>query len=72
MSSRRITSAQRLAAKALGATLPEPEADLHAQAEEALSEAAGKPPRGWSSGGPKDVIKAARIAAQVRRGQRKP
>lgn len=67
--SRPISSAQRLAAKALGVDLPAAEDDPHAQAEKALETAARRRPRGWSTGGPKEVVKASRAAVRARRGE---
>lgn len=66
---RPVSSAQRLAAKALGVALPETEADPHTKVEEALRTAASKPPRGWSTGDAPAVIKASRAAVQARRGE---
>lgn len=69
MSGRPVSSAQRLAAKALGVDLPPVEADPHTRAQQALETAARKKPGGWSTGGPKEVVKASRAAVQARRGQ---
>lgn len=69
MTSRPVSSAQRLAAKALGVDLPAVEVDPHTQAEKALRTAARRKPGGWSTGGPEEVVKASRAAVQARRGQ---
>ncbi|WP_329340710.1 hypothetical protein OG252_33185 [Streptomyces sp. NBC_01352] len=69
MTGKPITSAQRIAARALGVDLPPVEQDPHTQAAQALETADSKAPAGWSTGDAEDVITASRSAVQVRRGQ---
>jgi hypothetical protein len=67
MAGKAVTSAQRLAARHHGATLPPAEADPYTQAQEALEDAPAKPAAGWSTGGPEAVLKASRAAVEARR-----
>ncbi|MFE9391187.1 hypothetical protein [Streptomyces sp. NPDC006784] len=67
---RAITSAQRLAARALGADLPEPERSPGQAADETLAEAAAKPqPTGWTRGDAQAVLAAARARRAARNQQ---
>lgn len=61
-----VTSAQRLAARHCGITLPA-DPDPYSQAQRALEDAPAKAVGGWSTGGPDDVVKASRAAVKARR-----
>lgn len=69
MTDRPITSAQRLAARALDVPLPPPDTDPRGKAASALEAAARQTPGGWSAGGPDAVVKASRGAIEARRSR---